>query len=144
MSVSVEVVNADITPEVEKKFDGVPYWVALFLMTRIQGGFESSTDPWGAPWAPLAKSTLESRKKRNIAGVKPLLATHAMFDSLVVLRGSDFAELHMNAPAGYHQSGTRRMPARKIVPLEGEEVVFPDSWSRDMADFVSEKMGTVE
>lgn len=143
MSVEVLVEDFDLQPAISEIFKDAPYWIAEFVLDKTMEGFFNGTDPWGAPWAPLAKSTIDARRRRGNAGISPLLDTGQMFASLRVERGNDFAVIHMDSPAGFHQGGTRYMPAREMLPMEGEEVVLPDSWTRDLATFLASRVAGV-
>lgn len=79
----------------------------------------------GTPWAPLALRTL---RRRRGAGSTILYSTGALersfLDPLAAGRVEELEEqsltLGSNLPyARYHQTGTRRMPARPIVVLSG-------------------------
>ena len=78
----------------------------------------------GTPWAELAPSTLRRRR----ASTSILYETGALLRSLTEPGAAGHVEelegysltLGSQLPyAGYHQSGTRRMPARPIIVLSG-------------------------
>jgi phage gpG-like protein len=77
----------------------------------------------GPGWAPLTASTIRSRRYPG----KPILSqTEALKNSLtsrplgVERITNNNAVLGTNVPyAGFHQSGTSRMPARRIVEIDG-------------------------
>jgi phage gpG-like protein len=78
----------------------------------------------GTPWAELAPSTLRRRRARTSI----LYETGALLRSLTEPGAAGHVEelegysltLGSQLPyAGYHQSGTRRMPARPIIVLSG-------------------------
>lgn len=80
--------------------------VAAGVLRLLAGEFRGSVDPYGNAWAPL-----KWRKG------KPLVKTGTMRDTLTayptasgvrIMAGVDYAI--------YHQQGTARMPARKILP----------------------------
>lgn len=73
----------------------------------IQEGFDTRTDPIGRKWAP--------RKDRR---AHPLLEeTGAMRRGWVVRkRGTDTVLSNRVPYTGFHQNGTGRMPARKMIP----------------------------
>ncbi len=83
--------------------------VAAAITAVIDREFATGTDPRGVPWAPLKKSTL-ARGRRP----PPLTDTGKMRASVVVSGGS--LDVSIASPAGFHQSGTRYMRARPIVP----------------------------
>lgn len=77
------------------------------------------------PWAPLAATTVRRRLAEG-TGAEPLWRTGTLLRSLADVGHPD--HIHIVTPtsltegtrlyyAGFHQSGTRRMPARKIVGI---------------------------
>lgn len=124
---------------VEERLRALPRWIAEYALEKTRANWLSGMSPKGVPWAPLAKSTIEARRKRNIQGIEPLLATRKMFNSLRLERGDDYFQVVIDHPAEYHQRGTSRMPARKLAP----EDVLPDSWRRDIMEFVGEALDGV-
>jgi hypothetical protein len=108
----------------------VPSQVATDASKRIaaliEEEFEQGKDPYGRNWAPLKPATL--RKGRR---PPPLTDTHTMRDSVRVapLPGSGIA-ITIDDPANIHQTGSRDMVARPILPRAG----FPASWSGAIRD----------
>lgn len=75
-------------------------------VTQVQLGFQASKDPYGAGWAPL--------KRR--AG-QPLRDTGRLANSFTFEASPTQVRVWTNvAYAGYHQTGTKKMVARKMVP----------------------------
>lgn len=89
--------------------------IAEDLKTFVDDRFETSTDPTGAPWDPLAPATVAARRGSS---AKPLIDTGTLrnsitteFDALSILLGT-------NVPyAGPHQFGTARIPMRPFFPV---------------------------
>ncbi len=88
--------------------------------------FASEGAAGGTPWAPLATSTLGKRRRGGI-----LVATGALRGSLVEEGAPDHVEksdglqllFGTDLPyAGFHQTGTRRMPARPILAITGDNI----------------------
>ena len=84
----------------------------------IQREFDAGRDPFGKPWAPLAKATLKRGRRPP-----PLTDTGAMRNSIsVIARGGNLSVHSDSTIIQYHQDGTRnadgstRMPQRKIFP----------------------------
>jgi hypothetical protein len=75
----------------------------------IEREFKTGTDPRGVPWRPLKASTL-ARGRRP----PPLTDSGAMRASVFVYPAR--LDVSIASPAGFHQSGTRYMASRPIVP----------------------------
>lgn len=85
---------------------------ALYKERATKKQFASETDPDGAAWAPLARSTLRRKKTRSIlreTGSTAVSVAMVGPSGLVVriVVGTDYAI--------YHQTGTTKMPQRKIL-----------------------------
>lgn len=81
----------------------------------IDREFREGVDPLGRRWAPLATGELSF-----------LFDTGKLFGSVTVRpRAGAGIQVTVDVQyASYHQTGTRRMPARKILP----EAKLPRSW----------------
>jgi phage gpG-like protein len=95
----------------------------------------------GTPWAELTASTL--RRRRASASI--LYETGALLRSLTEPGAAGHVEelegysltLGSQLPyAGYHQSGTRRMPARPIIVLSGTRA---ERWTEMVRSAIEEK-----
>jgi phage gpG-like protein len=133
-------------------------WLGELAMRVSAGGmklvadeFKTSTDPYGTPWAPLARPRTRDKRaaRRAIAkGKKPrgpqvLVNTGRM-------RGSAGAspngqEARVVVPTWYarfHQDGSVRMPQRMILPREGD---LPARWEemvgRESKTFMAQRFG---
>lgn len=102
------------------------------IAEAIQEQFDAGVDPYGEPWAPLAPSTLERKRGPGI-----LDETGAMRESIEVspMAGAGIKVTVGTDYAQFHQTGTSRMPARKILP---DESGLPDTWERAIEDAVDE------
>lgn len=99
----------------------------------IQRQFDDGVDPYGQEWAPLAESTLAQTPDRQGG---PLDNTGAMRAGILVAPSSG-AGITITFDADYaqfHQTGTKNMPARKILPEEE----LPESWEEAIAEAVSD------
>lgn len=101
-----------------------------------------------AQWQPLAESTVRERIRLKIPGEHPILVRTGDLMTSTTVRGApnNVFELSPNSlvlgttdhKAGWHQFGTRTMPARKIVGIsaqragysgrEGSIVGIVDQW----------------
>jgi hypothetical protein len=96
--------------------------VANPRITRaLQSQFRQGVDPYGSPWAPLSPNT-RGRKP------PPLTDTGKLKQGTKARPGvGGRAGLHLVLGAEYgifHQTGTRNMPARRILPTRG----MPAEW----------------
>jgi phage gpG-like protein len=98
----------------------LPRAMADEALSLVQMGFRTSSDPYGVPWAP----------PKGRAG-QPLRDTGRLAGSFTSKVTSDGFSVGSNvAYAPYHQGGTGRMAARKMVPDEA----LPASWEASLAE----------
>jgi len=81
--------------------------------TEIVLGFATSTDPYGNRWAPL-KAKPGSRRY----GGQPLRDRGILQNSFNVEPTATGILIRAVIYAGFHQYGTRRMVARRMVPVD--------------------------
>lgn len=102
---------------------------AAAVLTEVKLGFRDSRDPYGSAWAPL----------KGRSG-KPLLDTGALrnsFHSEPTDRGFSIgSSVHY---ATYHQTGTIRMPARQMLPVNA----LAPGWSRAIEKSVTKAWSDV-
>jgi hypothetical protein len=95
----------------------------------VQQQFANGADPYGRPWAPLKAATI-ARGRRP----PPLTDTRKLRDGTgVKVRPGKRAGLVMRIGASYgafHQTGTRYMTARRIMPQHG----LPREWRAVLVD----------
>lgn len=100
------------------------------LKAAIELRFEAKADPNGAPWAPLAESTLERYAAEDQGARRGTLLerTGQMRSTLTVNAGADWVEVGMSRlTAGgkwsiplLHETGTTRMPRRGLFLADWE------------------------
>ncbi len=106
----------------------------------VQRQFENGVDPYGRPWAPLRPSTIGTgrkpppltgftRKLRDGTGVKVRPGGRA---GLVVKIGAPYGT--------FHQTGTRFMVARRIMPQFG----MPAAWRAVLTDASREACQSID
>ena len=89
--------------------------VAEEVIELVREGFERESDPYGAKWASL--KTRSGRILQDTGGLRSSFHRNQLSATQdTVGAGKDYAR--------YHQSGTSRMPARKMVP-DGD---IPGEW----------------
>lgn len=101
--------------------------VSVYLAARAKNSFDMGVSPDGAPWLPLKRPRSRRRDKRAKGGTgqKPLRDTGLLMASVqgragvrgsVKVMGRLSVEQGTSLPyAGYHQFGTRHIPARPFL-----------------------------
>lgn len=94
----------------------------------IEKEFEAGNDPYGKPWAPLRPSTLKRGRRPP-----PLTDTRQLRESVEVkpAKGAGIQITMDEVPGVFHQSGTKNMAKRAILP-DGQKM--PDPWTQAIAD----------
>jgi len=105
---------------------------AQAAVTEVALGFTESRDPYGAGWAAL--------KKRQ---GKPLRDTGRLGNSFQAksITESGFTVGSNVVYGGYHQSGTKRMTARPMVPGHGLPEQWAESFAEVAGEILAEKLG---
>lgn len=137
INISLEVDFPALQDVLAEDFRSYPDMLGEWVMNKTHDTWTAGTDAYGIPWVPLAPSTLESRRRRNISGVAPLIATGRMLASMHLVKGDDYVELMISSPAAAHQDGTSRIPRRAILP-HGEKV--PDSWAKEIEGLIGDRV----
>ena len=89
------------------------------------------------PWAALAPSTIEGRVRAGYPPGPILQRTHALASSISGGHGKDFAEVGTGVEYGqYHQTGTRKMPARPFLIATERDL---DLIGEAIADYIAGK-----
>jgi phage gpG-like protein len=93
--------------------------VAEEAIDLIREGFSKESDPYGTRWAPLkyrsGRILQDTGRLRNSWHRRSLSASRVVIGTAVTY-------------AAYHQSGTRRMRQRAMVPFRG----MPAPWRRQL------------
>lgn len=116
--------------------------VGRTLHMRVLHCFDTESSPSGAPWAPLALSTIAQRQRLGFWPGK-ILDRHGvtgLLGSITHEAGPNSVELGTNSPhAGYLQLGTKKMPARKFL-FEGtlDDPTLPDEWLATATDILND------
>lgn len=124
----------------ERVSDLRPAWraIVLYLKAATIQQFASQGARLGSPWQPLSPAYATAKAIRYPG--KPILrATDAMFNSLASVTADSIVELEPQAmsygtrdrKAQWHQKGTRRMPARKILGLMAQDKQMVKSLVKD-------------
>ncbi|RLG91053.1 MAG: phage virion morphogenesis protein [Candidatus Hecatellales archaeon] len=114
--------------------------VAQLMRVSVEKNFEAEgRDKTGAThtWAPLAKSTQKRRAKYKGEANKahPILEmTGRLKQSINTAHGRDYAQVYTGVRYGvYHQTGTRKMPARPFM-------LIPRAELRGIEKFIASKI----
>lgn len=89
---------------------------AAAIAARIEKQYGTGRGPYGEMWAPKAGQSAAPGRKPRAAGRSFLQKTGAMKRATDVIAGVKGVTVTAPKPAGFHQSGTRKMPARRLVP----------------------------
>lgn len=119
-----------------------------FFVRKVHEGFEQEQDPYGVPWAPLARSTVKDKIARGIVDperilyetgqlsrsfhYRPLTNGVRLFSDRVFEDGVS-AEIHQ--VGGIHPVGGNNIPARPMLP---EVNRFPQDWLAEVDRLVGE------
>lgn len=108
------------------ELEGIPSRIAAEVAEGISAlvadEFAGSHDPYGKPWKPLLPQTV----RRKGGDSRILRQTDDLSSSTVAKPASGAGVDVISIDVGkYHQTGTRNMVARKILP-DGENL--PKSW----------------
>jgi phage gpG-like protein len=77
--------------------------------------YNNYVSPGGVPWKPLAPATIEKRLEKSAS---PLNDTNALKKSTNTANGARSIFFFATAKyAGFHQFGTRTIPARPFLPI---------------------------
>ena len=88
--------------------------IARYIHRQTMQRFETETDPWGRPWAPLKPSTLARRRH---GGDRILQDTGRLKGGYHWLVRGDTAVVRAGVYyAAYHQFGTRTRTGRQLIP----------------------------
>ncbi len=103
------------------------------IADEIRAEFAAGQDPYGRAWAALSQATLTRGRF-----APPLTDTGDTIDSLEVkpMAGAGVSISFGTEYAGFHQTGTKNMPARQPLPTAG----FPSSWSKILSEAAEKKV----
>lgn len=112
----------------------VPSRAAAGACTRIEGliqrEFDAGTDPYDNAWAPLSPATVALGRSdpplTDSGALRDIKVTPARGSGINVALGEDYG--------AFHQTGTRNMPARPILPTGP----LPTSWREAIDEAMTE------
>lgn len=85
----------------------------MFMERETKLNFVRETDPDGNPWSALSASTLRTKRTNAI-----LRKTGALASSVAGESNGNIGRVRVSTNYGlYHQTGTSRMPQRKIIGI---------------------------
>jgi len=136
INLKIQMTQQDFGDKLRREFLKLPGLIGDYIAEKTKDNWLSGVSPDQVPWAPLKESTIQSRKKRNISGIRPLLASMDMFNSMTVVKGLDSCTITIDGPSNYHQKGNPRLPQRQILP-DGK---LPDDWQRDISALMENRL----
>jgi phage gpG-like protein len=90
--------------------------VGQYLVSTIDNSFRKEVDPYNKKWQPLSPATI-SEKERKGYPLKILTRTGTMRSSVRYQVKSKSVQIVVDTSyTTFHQTGTRKMPKRQIVP----------------------------
>lgn len=104
----------------ESGVDDIKAKAEASVQSVVESQYEQGVNPDGETWAPLKSG-----------GASHLTKSRAMRTASKAVRGVKGITVTIPKPGGFHQSGTGRMPARKLVP-SGDSL--PPAWDAAVAD----------
>jgi len=111
--------------------------VADKITEALREEFDSGSNAYGNPWKPLLPQTI--RRKRGDARI--LRRTDALSAATVAKpRGGAGVEITSLDYGSFHQSGTKNMVARKIMP---DGSALPPAWSKAIQSALDEEFEKV-
>lgn len=103
-----------------------------YLVGRAEEGFKKQVDPYSKPWVPLSPATI-SEKQRQGYPLDILTRTKKMRNGVRAIVSGKSVRIIIDFPGELHQTGTRRMPQRQVLP-EGDRLSKKDERNlKDMA-----------
>jgi phage virion morphogenesis protein len=111
--------------------------LAKETLNLIEEGFRDQSDPYGNRWAALKAPRRRGKARGRTRGGHRILSDTGGLKRFRVQRadGAGFKIAATVDYAVYHQSGTRKMVARRVVP---DESGLPPAWLRRYDDTVGE------
>lgn len=94
------------------------------LQQVLEREYDQGQSPDGETWAPKADGSPSHLQK-----------TGAMRSGTKAVNGVSGVSVHIPKPGNWHQSGTKRMPARKLVP---ETEPLPPEWQKALENAATE------
>lgn len=98
---------------------------AVAVQQQLERQYGSGTDPYGNPWAD----------KKDGSGKSYLQKSGKMRQNTRAVRGVGGIRVTAPKPAGFHQSGTKRMVSRPLVPYGSD---MPQDWRQAIEGAVRE------
>ena len=131
MGIEVTVQDEDLG-ELEARLSGltlqqVTELGAPEIRELVRAEFYAGADPFDQTWTPLATGAAAH-----------LIESSSMVDAVQVAGVADGFEYSDDCKLFFHQTGSGHVPARPVLPLDGE---IPDTWDRVLADAVAELLG---
>lgn len=109
--------------------------LARKLDARFQKQFDTGTDAYGKPWAPLAVSTI--RRKGGDARILIRTGMSRAVSYVASLGGG--VRFTIGGALKWHMQPSRNRPARPVLPIHG----LPATWRADAVEVGGEEFAKV-
>ncbi len=83
---------------------------------QVEKQYGAGRGPYGEQWAPKAGNAPKAGRRAKMGGRSFLQRTGAMKSATRTVAGVKGITVSAPKPAGFHQGGTKFMPARRLVP----------------------------
>jgi phage gpG-like protein len=130
---------------------GVAERLAAVTVKLVADEFRESRNPYGEPWAPVARNRPRDQRARARGGArakrgdKPLVDTGVMRGSVAArVTGTQIRVMIPVEYASYHQTGTRNMVRRQMLPdgaTGGLGPIWTAALNREAGRILSEQAG---
>lgn len=89
--------------------------VGQYFLDKAENSFRKEIDPYGRKWQPLSSATIDQKQRLGYP-LKILTRTGTMRSSVRYQVKRKSVQIVIDFPAQFHQTGTRKMPKRQILP----------------------------
>jgi len=109
--------------------------IGIYMKSKVMDNFEAEGNP---RWKPLSKKYLE--RKLQVKGTSSILEFHGKLkQSISTQTTGQYAKVFTGVKYGvYHQTGTRKMPARPFMP--SKEIPDMQPFDNLGMDYISRKL----
>jgi hypothetical protein len=106
-----------------KGYDDAKAEAERAVQSIVDAQYQAGIGPSGEPWADKVDGTASFLRKSG-----------EMARESKAIRGVSGIDVKIPSPGGFHQSGTKKMQARPLVPDEG---TLPTSWEQPIEEAVT-------
>lgn len=111
--------------------------VGQYFLDKAENSFRKEVDPYGKKWQPLSSATIDQKQRLGYP-LKILTRTGTMRSSVrYQVKKKSVQIVFDSSYATFHQTGTRKMPKRQILP----ETKLAKTDERNIVDLGIEYLG---